>query len=280
MKYLVTGASGNFGGAALKHLSSLVEQNEIVALVRNEAKVANLEAAGYEVRVADYGNEAALKTAFAGIDRVLLISGAPGNRQAEHKNVIEAAKSAGVTYLVYTSFPKAPDAENALAPDHAVTEKMIIASGLEHAFLRNNWYLENELPLVKAALHSGTLAFAAGEGRVGWALRREYAEAAVNILVNKSETDVLEFGGTPRTYVELTEALVAATGKQVLAKSVDDAEFVASLVNAGMNEATANVFLSFQKLIEDRQLDVPSDDLTKTLGHPLASLTEAFKELI
>ena len=107
MKYLVTGATGGYGTYALGFLKELVPISDIAVLARTEEKAAPLKAAGFDVRLADYSDLTALEQAFTGIDRLLFVSGAPGNRQAEHQNVVDAAKSAGISYIAYTSFPQA-----------------------------------------------------------------------------------------------------------------------------------------------------------------------------
>ena len=114
-----------------------------------------------------------MERVFEGIDRVLFVSGAPGNRQKEHANVVEAAIKAGVSYIAYTSFAEADKATSPLAEDHLFTERLIEKAGISHTFLRNNWYLENELPLVEAAMNSGKFVYAAGNGKTGWAMKRE-----------------------------------------------------------------------------------------------------------
>ncbi|MDN6522686.1 MAG: NAD(P)H-binding protein, partial [Bifidobacterium crudilactis] len=81
MTYLVTGATGGLGGYALEYLKKLVPVSDIIALARNEEKAASLRGQGITVRIGDYGDTDSLKEAFKGVDRLLFISGAPGNRQ-------------------------------------------------------------------------------------------------------------------------------------------------------------------------------------------------------
>lgn len=155
MNYLVTGATGGFGNYALDFLKESVPTSDIYALVRSEKKGAALKEAGINLRISDYADKESMKKALKGIDRLLFVSGSPGNRQEEHANVVEAAKEVGVSYIAYTSFAGADKATSPLAADHIFTEKLIEKTGIAHTFLRNNWYLENEMPIVDAALNSG-----------------------------------------------------------------------------------------------------------------------------
>ncbi len=103
-RLLVTGASGALGRLVVEALLERVEPSRVVAAVRDPAKLADLAARGVEVRAADYEQPATLAAAFAGIDRLLLISSnAVGQRQPQHANVIAAAKDAGVGLIAYTS---------------------------------------------------------------------------------------------------------------------------------------------------------------------------------
>lgn len=280
MTYLVTGATGGFGNYALNFLKELVPQNEIYALARSEEKAASLKAAGFNVRIGDYADADSMKEALVGIDRLLFVSGTPGNRQEEHKNVVLAAKEAGVSYIAYTSFADADHSTTALAVDHIFTEKQIEAAGIAHTFLRNNWYLENEMPIIGGALANGKFVYAAENGKTGWALKREYAEVAAKAIAGTEFPEILELSGEPITYAELATALKEATGKAIEVIAATDEEFVANLVEAGLPQPVAEMFLTFQHDIKNGQLDVSSDDLAKALGRPLTNTVEALKELV
>ncbi|WP_339101917.1 SDR family oxidoreductase [Candidatus Enterococcus clewellii] len=280
MTYLVTGATGGFGGYALKFLKELVPVSDIYALVRSEEKGAALKEAGFNVRIGDYADAESMKKALQGIDRLLFVSGAPGNRQEEHGNVVKAAKEAGISYIAYTSFAGADKAVSPLAADHIFTEKLIEEAGITHTFLRNNWYLENEMPIVGAALNGGKFVYAAENGKTGWALKREYAEVAAKAVSGTDYPSILELSGTPVTYDVLAESLRKATGKEFDIVQSDDQGFIDNLVAGGLPQPVAEMFLSFQYDIKNNQLDVISDDFEKALGKPLTSLEAGLRELL
>lgn len=280
MKYLVTGATGGFGSYALDFLKESVPTADIYALVRSEEKGAALKEAGLNIHIGDYADKESMKQALEGIDRLLFVSGAPGNRQEEHANVVEAAKEAGVAYIAYTSFAGADKATSPLAADHIFTERLIEKSGIAHTFLRNNWYLENEMPIAGAALNNGKFVYAAENGKTGWALKREYAEVAAKALAGTEYPAILELSGKPVSYDVLAEALKKATGKDFEVVSSDDQGFIDNLVGSGMPQPVAEMFLSFQYDIKNDQLDVVSDDFEKALGRSLVSLEAGLKELL
>ena len=176
----VTGASGQLGQLVIGQLLKKVEARNIVAVVRNAAKVAEFAAKGVIVREADYADSQSLEKAFAGVDKVLLISSSEvGNRLTQHANAIDAAKKAGVDFLAYTSVLHADASPLALAGEHRETEALIKASGIPSAILRNGWYTENYTAGVAVVLQHKGLFGAAAEGRIASAARLDYAEAAV-----------------------------------------------------------------------------------------------------
>ena len=284
MKYLLTGVTGELGNYVFEYLKEQVALEDIAVLVRSEEKAAPFKKEGVEVHIADFGDYDRLLQAFKGVDRMLFVSsqpGAPVSRGEQHKNVVAAAKETGISFIAYTSFPKGADSNSFLAQDHILTENLLTESGIAHTFLRNNWYLENEAAIIQAAVSGHPFTYSAGEGKVGWALKREYAEAAVNVLTNKIPTpEVLELSGPLTTYAELAEALKVASVKEFDVISMSDADYKEVLVNSGVPESGINFVLPLQKDIREHQLEVDSSDFVKTLGKPLTPLVDALKEFL
>ncbi|GAX01533.1 NAD(P)H-binding protein [Secundilactobacillus silagei] len=277
--YALTGATGHFGQIAIKVLAQLVPANQIVALARNTEKAKAIVPEGVQVRPGDYGDTDQLKQSLAGVDRLLLISSQPGGaitRLQQHKNVVDAAKAAGVDYIAYTSFPHADQATTPLAADHQATEDFIKATGINYSFLRNNWYLENEGATLKGAAEGKPFVYSAAGGKAGWALESEYAEAAADILAAKETKPVYEFAGQPRTYSDLA----AATPGKFKVVSIDDDAYTKGLKDAGLDDATADLVTMFQTLIRDNQLAEKTTDLPEVLGRELTPLGEAIKKVI
>jgi len=100
-KILVTGATGHYGRAVLKSLLNKgLESKNIYAMVRDQAKAAELESLGITIVVGDYDDYDSLIKAFSGIDKLLFVSGSEmKNRITQHKQVVKAAKNAGVKHI-------------------------------------------------------------------------------------------------------------------------------------------------------------------------------------
>lgn len=283
MKYAISAATGHFGQIAIRELLKEVSASDVIAIVRNPDKAKKVLPAGIEIRQADYTDKGALVKALKGINKLLFISSVPGgkvSREVQHQNVVEAAKEDGVEYLAYTSFADADHAQSALSSDHKFTERIIKESGLKYSFLRNAWYLENEMSYLKAGAAGKDAVYAAGDGKIGFALEREYAVAAAKVMILDSAKNVYEFGGKPVTYAELGQAVKEVTGQKFEFKNVSDDEYRQSLIDAGFDEITAGIFVGMQDMMRAGELDVPSSDLPDVLGHEVTLLTDAIKEVL
>jgi NAD(P)H dehydrogenase (quinone) len=102
----ITGATGQLGRLVVENLLRTMPASILTAVVRDIAKTGDFAARGVTLRQANYNDSAGLEKAFSGIEKLLLISSNEvGQRAAQHRNVISAAKRAGVQLLVYTSLP-------------------------------------------------------------------------------------------------------------------------------------------------------------------------------
>lgn len=282
MKYAVTGATGKFGQTVIKVLAENVDNRDIIALARNTEKAEKLFP-GIEARPGSYDSEEVLEKSLKGVDKLLLISSIPGqavSRIQQHKNVINAAKKAGVRFIAYTSFPHADTAKSPLAIDHKNTEQAIRESGIGYSFLRNNWYLENERMQIPAAINNKSFVYSAGEGRVGWALEREYAEAAARVLLSDEPKTVYEFSGPQHSYDDLARTLKVLTDNDFEVMSLSDDEYRKRLVATGYSPQAAAGIVGMQRLIREGDLSETSSDLPTALGHPLPTFEESLKEVI
>ncbi|MEU4427920.1 SDR family oxidoreductase [Actinoplanes sp. NPDC024001] len=276
MTIAVTGATGHLGRLVVEALISRgVAPGEIVAAVRDTGKAARLAALGVQVREADYDRPETLATAFAGIDRLLLISGNEvGKRVPQHTAAIEAARAAGVGFLAYTSILRADTTRVGLAPEHLATEQVIAAAGIPFALLRNGWYIENYTGQFGTALSTGAFLGSARDGRIAAATRADFAEAAAAVLLS-AEPGVYELGGEAFTMAELAAEVARQSGTPVEYRDLPVAEYQAVLVGAGLPEQYAGLLADTDTKIAEGELDTDSDDLTRLIGRPATSLADA-----
>jgi NAD(P)H dehydrogenase (quinone) len=283
MKILVTGATGQLGSKVLETLLKTVPASQIAISVRNPEKAVELRARGVDVRHGDFDKPETLDLAFSGIDRLLIIS-TYGDEEAiirQHNNAVAFAQRAQVKFIAYTSVTNASKSKFFLAPPHRVREEAILRTGIPYSFLRNNWYFENEIGSIKGALAGAPWITSAVEGKVGWVLRKDLAEAAANVLTGEGhENTVYELSGKPMTQEEFVSALGDVLGKVVPVQQVDDTTYVNILKGAGVPEAYLPMLVNTQKGIRDGGLDIESSDLEKLLGRPATPINEALSLIV
>ena len=282
MSIVVTGASGQLGRLVVEALLARgTDPARVVATARRPEALADLADRGVDVRRADYSDPASLGEALAGAERVLLVSGNEfGQRVAQHTAVIEAAVAAGASLVAYTSAPHADTTSLLLAAEHTATEQVLLAADVDAVLLRNAWYVENYTGQLATYLEHGMVG-AAGEGRVSLALRREYAEAAAAVLVEDGHAGaVYELGGPSATLSEVAAVISEVTGEQVAYTDVPQEQLTEILVGAGLPRPAAETFADVDRGISAGELEVPTSDLAKLLGHDPLPLADAVREAL
>jgi NAD(P)H dehydrogenase (quinone) len=279
-RILITGGSGHLAQLTIEHLLSAGAKN-LITTTRNPEKLQHLTKRGVEVRPADFNDAKALAEAFRGATRLLLISTMDiGSRAEQHKNAIEAAKKAGVKYIIYTSWPNTDTSPALVAPDHAATEALIRKSGLKYMFLRNNLYAENLLHTLPNAIEMGKLYGCAADGKVAYVLRDDCAKAAAGALINaeKFENQIVDVSGpTAYSYSELMTLLSEVTGQKVEYVDLKPAEFKALAMKSGLPETFADLFVSFDRAIKKGDAAKVSDGVQRLSGESARDIHEFLK---
>ena len=278
MKIGVTAATGQLGRFVISHLSTLVPAEDIVALVRKPEKGADL---GVATRKFDY--ESADASALEDIDHLLLISSNEiGQRARQHANVIAAAKSAGVKWIVYTSILKADTSTISLAGEHVATEKALAESGIDFTVLRNGWYTENYTGSIGGAVANGAFVGSAGEGKISSAARKDFAEAAAVVVsdaAHKGKTYELS-GDVAYTLADLAAEISKQTGKTIPYKNLPEADYAAILKQVGLPEIFAGAIANWDVSASHGDLFDEGTSLSELIGRPTTSLAKSVKEAL
>lgn len=279
MSIVVTGATGHLGRLVVEALLRRgVPASEIVATGRSTDKIKDLADRGVTVRHVDFTDRANLAEAFAGAEKVLLVSSSEiGQRTGQHHNVIDAARAAGVSLLAYTSIANADSIGIQLAAEHKETEQYLRASGVPSVVLRNGWYVENYTDQLATVLQHRAVLGCAGHGRVSAATRADYAEAAAVVLTSDGHADqVYELGGDHAfSLLELAAEISAATGLEVAYNDLPAATFTRALVDAGLPADFAGILADADLGLRRDGLLVETGDLSRLLGRPSTTLAEA-----
>jgi len=283
MKILLTGATGKFGSKVIETLLKTVPASQLAVSVRNTEKAEGLRLRGVEVRQGDFDKPETLTSAFEGIDRLLIISADGDNetRIRQHANAVAAASQAKVKFIAYTSLGNASESSLSLAQVHRATEAAILNTGIPYSFLRNNWYLENEIGSIQGVLAGAPWITSAGSGKVGWALQQDYAEAAAAVLSGTGhENTIYELSGKPMTQEELASALGTVLGTEVTVKQVDDDTYAETMKGAGLPGFVIDILVDIQKAIRGGALDIESNDFEKLLGRPTTPINKALNQIV
>ncbi|MGV9344514.1 SDR family oxidoreductase [Streptomyces spiralis] len=280
MSIVVTGATGQLGRLTVEALLRRgIPAADIIATGRNVAGIKDLADRGVTARRADFADTDSLAEAFAGADRLLLISASVpvDERVANHRRVIDAAVAAGVSLVAYTSTTHADRATTIIGATHGETEEYLRDRGIPSVLLRNGWYLENYTSQLPQILQNGAVVGAAGEGRISAASRADYAEAAAVVLTTEGHTGaVYELGGDESfTLTELAAAISAAAGKQVAYADLPVTEFARVLAAAGLPAELAEVLADADRGLSRGEMYTDSGDLRRLIGRRPVTLAEA-----
>ena len=291
MKLIITGASGQFGRAAVEGLLECVPAGDLILLTRSPAKLADFSTRGCDVRQGDYDDPESMRQAFAGGEKMLTLSAVKvGFRIPQHSRAIEAAVAAGVGQIVYTSFIGFEGADTSLAvSDHRATEEMLFESGADWTILRNSQYIDAVIEAqAPHALRSGKWIASAAEGKLAQVAREDCVRAAIAVMAedghrnttyNITGPDLLSFREIAAIIAEVAESPLEYT-------VVDDEGMYAFFDSLGIpREAvpdqvvnaipwSSDDMVSFERAIREGHFAVISDDVERLTGRKPVSLRE------
>ena len=279
MNIAVTAASGQLGGAIVRELVRTIGAASVVALARTPENASGL---GVEVRPGDYDDRAQLEVSLAGVDAVLLVSGmdAPDDRVQQHRNVIDAARAAGVAKIVYTSIQGAEEgtAFSPVVRSNRQTEADVRDSGLAWAIGRNGIYIEPDVEYIDTYKASGEVANSAGDGKCGYTTRAELAHAYAR-LVSGSDHDgrTVNLHGEAIAQTRLVALLNATFGTRLTYRPMTDEAFIADRIR-GTGTIHRPDHRRIYQGIRNGAYDVPSDFAAVT-GRPHQTWEDYFASL-
>lgn len=286
MRLVITGASGQLARRAAELVLAAAPPEDLILTTRTPAALADFAARGASVRHADFAAPETLRAAFAGGERLLLVSATDlSTRTAQHETAISAAAAAGIRHVIYTSGLKpTPPNPAVVAPSHCATERALARSGLTWTVLRNSLYAEYQLAEGQRALETGEFVHNRGEGTVAYVAREDCAAAAAAVLLQpEHDQAVYDITGSESFSADDLAALYARLGgRAVRALSLDDAAFVATLVGASGDDHLrygAELVASFGRSIREGYMDSRSDAVERLTGRKPLMLAQVLAPL-
>jgi NAD(P)H dehydrogenase (quinone) len=282
---VVTGATGRLGSLIVDRLLDRVPADTVGVSVRDVGKAAALAERGVRVRAGDFTDPTSLKEAFEGADQVLVVSASIAGPDAVAANsaAIDAARAAGAQRILYTSHQaSAPDSLFAATVTHAATEEHLAEVGVPVTALRNGFYVSTLGYYLGAALETGSFALPE-DGPVSWTAHEDLADAAAVAL---TEPGVLDGVTPPLTAPETLDFAAVAgllseiTGRAVTRVVVDDEEWKAGAVRAGMPAGAAEFTLGIFRAARRGEFAVTDPTLERVIGHPATSVRSALESMV
>jgi NAD(P)H dehydrogenase (quinone) len=278
---VITGASGQLARLVAQELLDRDTPAELVLVSRRPELLEDLAARGATVRGGDFDDPASLADAFAGAERVLVISTGLenlGRRTDQHRAAIEAAAAAGAQHIVYTSVsnPVDQNPQRIVAGENRATEELLQSSGIGWTVLRNGTYSEVQVPPGSLAVAHGKIYTNAGDGRMAPVSRRDCAAAAAAALTRDGhEGRIYEITGPDRlTQTDLAALLSEVGGRDVKVHNVNDRMLGWGLTKMGFPKTVAREIVEFGKAIREGFYDVAESDVERLTGRAPRSLRD------
>ena len=213
---LVTGATGKVGQEVVRQLATAGVPAR--ALVRDPTLASPIRIPGIDIVVGDLARPETLTAAFAGAEKVFLLTPAAPDQVELQSNALEAARRAGARHIVKVSVAGGPDAGTQIGRWHWTTEKQIEASGLGFTFLRPTLYMQQILAYAPSIAATSSFSAPMGAGEIAVVDTRDVASVAVTVLTEDGhDRRIYDLTGPEAlSYDRMADAISDAIGKKVV----------------------------------------------------------------
>jgi uncharacterized protein YbjT (DUF2867 family) len=231
---LVTGATGRVGREVVQQLAA--SKMPVRALVRSADRAGDLAGPGVELAVGDLEDPGSLDRALAGVRSVFLASPAEPKLSEREGNAIEAARRAGVRFIVKVSVSGGPDAPTQIGRWHWATEKRLAGSGIASTILRPTLYMQGAFLWLSEIAESGHIHLPMGDGRASVVDARDVAAVAVRAIQSGGLPQPLYdvTGPAAVSFDEIAAAISQAAGRPVVYVDVTPRQWKKERLAAGV----------------------------------------------
>lgn len=177
LRIMVTGATGTMGAELVRQLRD--QGRDVVAVSRSLERLP----AGVRGMQLDFCNRYLLEQAFRNVEILVFIPPLTEKLQAYTENVVAAALSSGVQFVLKVSgFGAVVGSRYFYQRVQGESDQILAQSGLAHAILKPNIYMQCFINEHREAIMGGNLFLAQGEGRVSYIDARDVAAVAAQVL--------------------------------------------------------------------------------------------------
>ena len=271
-KILVTGATGNVGGAVVAKL--VATGSDVRALVRDESKAQTLRKASVEAVIGDLERLETLDGAFSGVSKAFLATPVSSDQVTLASNGIAAAKKNGALHIVRLSATAAHDSPvSRIGGQQVETEAELKASGLPYTILRPHFFMQNILMAAQTVASDGVVYMPFKDGKVGMIDVRDIAEVAVKALTeggHEGKTYTLT-GPMSISFHEVALYLSEALGREVRYVDVPPETARVAFLGVGLPEFVVDGYIELFEDFTKGVGDYGTEDFEQVMGHPARS---------
>lgn len=279
----VTGATGGLGRATVDALLKKIPAGEIIALVRDLGKATDLIEKGVNVKEGDYFDYNSLVKAFEGVEKIVLVS-APTftDRVIQQANVINAAKEAGVSHVIYTGIQRSKDSTwvvPMVTESDSETEQLLIGSGLKYTIVLNNIYADVIPFFIGNPAEITEVKFPSGDSKISFVARDEFGEALANLVTeNGHENKVYTLSNKESwSFADIAAMLSDISGKKMDFVNVSKEEYINIKEQEGYPKPAAEFAVDWANAALAGELDEVNPALEILLGRKPQSLNDFLK---
>jgi uncharacterized protein YbjT (DUF2867 family) len=258
---LLTGATGTTGRRVARRLTKWGYR--FSALVRDPDKATGLKSSKVELIKGDFGKPDSLRRAMEGIEHAFLLPPNTKDQFRLERNFIDAAREAGVRYLVkYSAIGADPDSPSRLLRWHGEAEKYLEQSGIRHSIVRPNIFMQNFTNLYAEQIkEQKQFRLPFGDARCGWVDVRDIGRLIARLLTeNGHKNNILTVTGPESLSCEdVAEVLSNAVGKKIQYVDLKPREFKKEMMESGVPETMAEAVTELYKLVSEGLCDVVTD---------------------
>lgn len=250
---LLTGATGNVSGKALRALQS--SGNKLIALVRDRSKAKDLEDRGVELRVGDLTTLRSIEGAFEGVDTAFLLTATGPLAPAQASNALWAARRGGVKHVVRMSaVGAAHDAPTINSRYHALSDAELERSGIAYTILKPHFFVQNFLGMASTVAEQGMIYFALGDAKLPMIDVHDIADVAAAVLASPAQHAGKTYtltGAAPVGVADVAAAISAELGKTVKYQPVPVAGMIDTIAKMGADDYTQTAFRDYLNAYSD-----------------------------
>lgn len=277
---LITGASGNVGGAVLSE--ALQSGLKVRAMYRSREDAAKAPA-GAEAVVADFADGESLQKALKGVDSVFLVCSPIPDLVKLESSMVDACRAAGVKRIVQNSAMGAGEVEGSFPDWHKQVEEHIEKSGIPHTILRPDSFMQNILAYYAPTIRTqGAFYSASKNAHIAFIDVQDIAAVAVKALAlgpEETRSHTYELTGPEGvTYAELAERISRMAGRSVKYVDLPPQELKKGMLSAGMPEWQAEALIRLVGYYTSRKHEVLNDTVKQILGRPARNLDDFLRQ--